>query len=440
MCVILHIMTQTVAARPGGARRGALAIVGGTAAGQAVVFLAAPLLSRLYPPEVFGPFAVINAVVLPFATFATMRLDLAVPVPDADEDADGLVTLGLRAAATVTLTGVLVALVAGGSIARLVGVPAGQERLLVWIPVVGGLMAAFTLLNQAAIRARLYGAIARRNLLQSLGVTVAQVGLGLLGWTAHGLAAGLALGQLLGVVSLAASLRAHGAWPLRHRPGPGLLRRYRSFPLVMMPSGVVNALGVQAPVVLVSAFYSATVAGWLGMAQRVLAMPISLIGLALAQVYLGEFGAARRAGSTRLERIFLRTSAQLAAVGLALAAVLAVAGPWLFATFLGARWEHSGEYTRALAVGLAAQMVASPLSQTLIVMGHQMQQAVWDVSRLALVVAAVVLAHAAGLNGTETMWVIGLTSFATYLAAWLLSWRAIRSSHDRSQPNPAPTA
>lgn len=283
------------------------------------------------------------------------------------------------------------------------------------------------MLNQYAVRHRAYGAIGRRNVLMAVAVVVLQVTAGLVGAGPHGLAAGLAGGQLVGVLSLWHSLRQHlGAGPAPDRAERSVtLRQYRTYPLLMAPTGVVNVLGLTGPLLLVAALFGQAVSGWLGMTQRVLTLPVALVGLALAQVYLGEFSAARREGRQDLERLFKRTSMRLGAAGLGMAALIAVAAPITFPLVLGEQWERSGTYAVPLAAAMGLQMLASPLSQTVIVMGHPTWQAAWDVSRLLLSIGAVYGGHALGWDDVQTIQLLSAVMSVSYAFSWLLSRAAL---------------
>ncbi|WP_404384445.1 lipopolysaccharide biosynthesis protein [Knoellia locipacati] len=408
------------------ARKGFLAIAGASGAAQLVGLAGMPVISRLFSPEEFGPFAVVNAAVLPAAALASLRLELAIPLPD-EGQARALVSLGLRASAWFGLVGTVIAgLVVTGAGAW---TDDGWWSLLPWVPVVAGLMGAFAVLNQYAVRHRAYGAIGRRNVLMAVAVVSLQVTAGLLDAGPHGLAAGLAGGQLVGVLSLRHSLRGQ----LRAVSAPTRAERaatlgsHRTYPLLMAPAGVVNVLGLTAPLLLVAAIFGQTVSGWLGMTQRVLTLPVALLGLALAQVYLGEFSAARREGGRDLERLFLRTSMRLGLAALAMVLVVGLASPIAFPLVLGEQWERSGTYGVALAAAMGVQMVASPLSQTVIVMGYPALQAMWDVLRLVACGGAVLVSHRLGLEDVATVGVLGGTMCLTYVLSWLLSFWAVRS-------------
>ena len=70
----------------------------------------------------------------------------------------------------------------------------------------------------------------------------------------------------------------------------------------------------------------------------------------------------------------LNTEDQLALLGVcavALALVLVLAGPWLFAMVFGPSWREAGELARALSPYIGAHFVAAPLAVVTMAWGAQ---------------------------------------------------------------------
>jgi O-antigen/teichoic acid export membrane protein len=419
--------------------KGMAVILGGTAGGQLLALVAAPVLSRVYSPADFGIFTIVSAIALTVGSSSALRFELAVPLPAEERDAHSLVTLGLLSAAATAVGGTLVVALAGGWLSRRFDQPALMPWLW-FVPVTGAVMGVYLVLSQLAVRKRRYGAIGRRNLFQTTVLVLTQVGLGAAGLRPGGLVLGLGIGQLAGALSLfwGSGTRSEAAREGR-RPHRLLaaLSRYRRFPLVLSPSGLLNVLGLQLPVLLIAYFYGGEVAGWLGLSLRVLALPVTLVGAAAAQVYLGELVGDARDGGVRPAELFLSVSRKLAALGLLAAVVLLLAGPWLFSFVFGPAWVVSGQYAQALSLGLAAQLVASPLSQTLTAFERQYLQLAWDVSRLLVVTGSTAVCALTGGTALSTLWCFGLASCVTYAASWLLSLHTVRH---RRTPRPGPAA
>jgi len=419
-----------VSSRLSASRRGLITIVGGTALGQLVGLLGAPVLSRIYSPHDFGVFAIVLAMVTTIGTVAGSRFELAIPLPERESDAYSLVFLGLTSCALTAGVGTLVVAVAGDTIAG----SFAQEGLRPWLWLVSptaAIMGVYLVLNQLAIRRLRFGAIGRRNVVQSSGMTATQIVLGLANVRPGGMVLGMAAGQLLGAISLAfgSGLRGaaarEGRVPRRARE---VARRYRRFPLFLAPSGLLNVLGMQLPVVLLAYFYGTAVAGWMGLTQRVLAVPVTLVGTAIAQVFLAQLARSKRSDLASVTSIFGRASRSLLAVGAFVGLVFLVGGPQIFALVFGPDWEISGKFAQAMSLGLIAQFVAAPLSQTLIVYERQTLQLSWDTARLLLVSTAIVVCFVTGGSALTAVWALGLTSAVSYLLSWLLSRRVVRES------------
>ncbi|GIJ22537.1 teichoic acid transporter [Micromonospora lutea] len=422
-----------------------MSIAAGSAGGQLLLLLAAPVLARMYSPADFGVFAVLGTLATTLGAVASGRFELAVPLPERDHEAHDLVAVGLVTALGTALAGTVVLMVARGEIAALFDQPALSSWL--WLtPWTAAAIAAVQVLNQLAIRYRRYPAIGRRNFLQAGATLLTQLGAGLVGLRSGGLALGLGVGQAVGALSLLPGMRrrrADGEPGSRHRNLWRTALRHRRFPLLLAPSGLLNVLGLQLPVLLIAYYYGGAVAGWFGFTQRVLAIPVGLLGLAVAQVYLAELSRAARTGGGQAAALFLQASRQLGMAAAAGALLIAFAAPPAFTRVFGPEWSTSGTYVQALAVFTAAQLVGSPLSQTLIVFGRQGLQLAWDVGRLLLVAAAVAFTARSGGSALAAVWAFGLSAAVAYGASWLLSFHVVTSARGLGsprEPEPAPPA
>lgn len=410
------------------AHRGMAVILGGTAGGQLLALILAPVLSRVYSPSDFGIFTVISAIVLTVGTCSALRFELGVPIAVDDQEAHSLAALGAIAASGTALIGTFIVALAGRDLAQWFALP-GLMPWLWLVPSTAAVLGVYLLFNQLAVRHRRYGAIGRRNLLQTIVLMTTQVGLGASGFRPGGLVMGLGLGHAAGAISLlwGSGIRSEaarrGRQPKRLRAA---LSKHRRLPLVSAPSGLVNVMGLQVPVLLIAYVYGDEVTGWLGLSQRVLALPVSLFGAAAAQVYLGELMSTTRGGGGGSLALFMKATRRLAALGLGIAIVLLIAGPEVFGLVFGTQWVISGQYAQALSLGLAAQLVAAPLAQTLTAFGRYYLQLAWDLARLVVLTGVTGICAWSGGSALASMWCLGLASAVLYLGSWLLSRRTLR--------------
>lgn len=408
-------------------KRALMLVVGGTAGAQLITVIASPVLTRLYSPEDFGAFTAFVAAAAVIAVIAAARLELAIPVVAEDEVRDVVWTGASVILVVAGICAVLVA-VAGDSIAQRLDVP---RQVAWWLPLAVAALAAATMLNQLAVRRRQYHRYAVRKVVQAVATVGIQAACGW--WLAgrSGLVMGYAIGQTIVVMSL---IRGTIITPLRFpdqfRAIHGTLRTHWRYPVVLAPSGMVNTLGTQAPVFLILGLYGPLVAGFYGLAQRVLAAPVALLGTSVAQVYLGELSTLARDDHKRVWPSFVKASRALWGASLVLGLVVLAVAPIVFGPVFGSEWETSGRYAQALCIGIMGQLAASPLSQTLILAGMFRTQLLWDTVRMLASSSAVIFPAIAGWTAGQMVIMLGLAQALLYVWLWSLCRVAARRISD----------
>ena len=403
-------------------------ISGATVLAQGIGLVASPVMTRLYSPEEYGAFFIVNSIGLALSAGLALRLEQAVPLPKDEDEVRNLVVVALGATAGLSLLTLLASVVWGGSVENLVGMPGQSGGLLLVAPMAAS-FALFAVLNAVAIREGRFVAIARRHLVLASLTVALQVGAGVFGAGLMGLClatvvaqVGAALSMVIGSPFMAKGLRRS------RRSIRRTLGRFRHFPLVLAPAGWLNSLGANAPLVAVGAIFSSEVAGWFGLTLRVVAVPATFVGSAIANVYVSELARRHREGAATQMHLFYRVSKNLFWAGLAFGSVLALVAPSVFTFVFGPEWAPTGDMTRAYAIAAVAQMVASPVSGTLTVHEHVYQQIAWDASRLSATVGSVWLAWAAGASPLEAIWVLSGATALLYAINWEMCRRSVLHS------------
>lgn len=389
---------------------------------NAVTFGATAVMTRLYSPTEFGTFSVLLALVMGMSAVAAVRLEVAVPLPTEEGEARAVLRVGFLAVAAVTITLLLSTFIIPPLWAA---VPADGQPWLWAIPVLLVPVGTFQLLNAWALRHGRFVAIARRTILQAGATAAIQVVAGLVGLGNGGLVWGYFAGQAAGALSLLVGSGLRSKTTDQRVSSGYALRRYRRFPLILAPAGLLNSFGLNAPVLLVGNLYGAQAAGFFGLAARVLAVPTVLVAQATAQVFTSELAQLKRNAEPGALELFHRTSRNLAIAGTAVAVIIATTGPIAFEVVFGSDWEAAGHLARALAVMIGVQIVGYPVSQALIVYERSALQLCWDASRLAAVAATFVGMHQHGSTLTESALAYSGVMTAFYAISWLLCRRTI---------------
>lgn len=404
-------------------------LAGGTAIGQVITVLVSPILTRLYFPEDFGVLGVYSSILGIITVIASLRYEHALPLPEDDETAANI--LALCFLLLLGMTGFIALFVygLGDQIGTWTNVPA-LERYL-WLVPLGMLgTGIYQILNYWAIRKRDFSRIAWTRMSRGLGRAAIQVGVGFLHPGPLGLLVGHLAGETAGSVSLGLAVWNRDRDSLRILSLYGICKagsRYKRFPLFSSWAGLLDALGLQAPQILLAAFYGAEVAGWFALGQRVVAAPLNIVVDSVAQVYFGETARLPKDDPKTMKRLFLKLTGQLALVGGVPTVAICALAPWLFTVVFGLGWEMAGRYVQIMGLMFAVRFAIVPLSHTLNVLERQDLHLYWEGTRLVLVVGGLLLGKALGISHIEAVMVYSLTMLSAYIALWGLAWHALKT-------------
>ena len=179
--------------------RGVAVLVSGTVGAQALMVLAAPLLTRLYTPQDFGLLAVFVGLLSIVAVTASLRYELAIPLPSDEREAAALLVLSLSSVLVVAALSAIPVFFYRNAIAGLLNTPALADYLDL-VPLGTLFVGAFNVLNVWAIRVKAFTPLAKTKFSQSVAAVGIQVGGASLGPVA--LLLGQVAGQAAGSLSL----------------------------------------------------------------------------------------------------------------------------------------------------------------------------------------------------------------------------------------------
>lgn len=352
--------------------RNVLTLMTGTTLAQSIPIAAMPLLTRLYSPEDFGVLALYLSLSGIIAVVVTGRYEVAVMLPEKDEDAASLVILSLCIAAVIGLILFLVVFLFNEDIQSFLN----NEDIGVWLylmPLTVFIVGGWQALNYWNNRAKNFKRLAYSRVTQGGGMTLAQFLLSAMG------AGGLVLGHLIGQVGGVLVFLAR-TW----REDRGVLSKvtwarvmanakgYSKFPKYSTVGALLNNLGTQMPVLMLSKFRDGHTVGVFSLTFRALNLPMSLIATSFAQVLFQRFVALERECPERLAPFVLKLFFGLLVLTIPLVAVIWLFGPELFAFIFGEEWRSAGEFAKVIVLAVAIRFAVSPLS-TVLAMDHNVK-------------------------------------------------------------------
>jgi O-antigen/teichoic acid export membrane protein len=351
-----------------------------------------------------------------------LRFDIAIALPEKDEDALTLMVLAIGISAFVSLTLLMIVLLTPSAIADLLQQPVLSGYLWL-IPITILLFSGSSALQMWCIRQKQFNLISSSRIGQSAGSSGLQIIAGLLKFGPGGLLFGQTINAAVACVIFGHSLLRDSTRRLIIRNTSWqsirtLYKTYDHFPKYSTWEALCNTASIQLPILVIAAKAVPEEAGYLMMATYVMQAPTALIGAAVGQVYLSNAAIKHRSGELRA--FTLEVLYGLMKTGIAPLVLIGVLAPFLFGWIFGESWDRAGILVLWMTPWFIMQFLCAPISMCLHVSGHQkaalLLQVFGVVFRLGIVGAA---CFAAPMIASESYAVTGFVFYAVYLATVL---------------------
>lgn len=387
-----------------------LYLVFGGSVGQATLALATPILTRLYDPELFGAFAQFVSVVGVLAVIASFRYEWLIAKQHTSSGA--YVTLSL--CFLVLLLSVILVSFASLIIA-LTGVnnEIVDLELVTLIPIALFFVSSFQILTFYQVKKGSFRVIALSKATQGITNALVSIALGLFIGYSYGLVVGFVSGYAIASIILTYNVRLLGKVSFK-RMGVKAING-RDFPKYSAPSSLVNSLGVEAPVLLLASLYDLRVAGYYAVINRLIITPLGLLSRSWNQVYIKSLSdtlALQQCGCVL--SLFKKNVFKLFALYTPILLIVAIFSFYFLDIILGDEWSDASYLILILMPSYLFYFIASPLSQTLPIMGYQKVQLVWDLIRLALVAFSFVFPYLMGMDWWNAILIYSILNATSY--------------------------
>jgi O-antigen/teichoic acid export membrane protein len=197
-------------------------------------------------------------------------------------------------------------------------------------------------------------------------------------------------------------------------------------PRVLVPSILVNTFSLQIPTLLILGMYGAKTAGVFAVAQRVVGLPMRLLGATFAQTFLTEISHRNRTNPSGVSPFFRKGLAWLTFGAVLLTVVTTFMPRTVYLHLFGDGWGDVRDIARWVGIAAGAQFVGSPLAQTLIALNAQRTMLAWDLTRLAIVLIAFRGAYVIGLDPVHAIGAYAIGAGIAYLLLIVVCYRKIR--------------
>lgn len=355
----------------GGFLKAVSVLVGGTAFAQLIGLICLPILTRLYTPEDFSLFAVYTSLLMILSVASCLRFEIAIPIPQDDEEAIYLVVLALISNIIISIFICLIIWLFHSQIILLLKQPAFSN--FIWLVPIGVFFSGiYNTLQYWVTRQKKFTIIAKTRMVQSVSGVSLQIAMGIMGFSTLGLIVGQIVKVSAGIRLLAINFWNEGFRSIQNIQLYKLKQVFKKndkFPKYSMLDSLANTAGIQLPIIIIAALSLGAEAGYLMFAMQLLGIPMQFIGGAISQVYLShapehfEYGDIRAFTINILEKLFKFSFCLLIFIG--------VVSPVIVGHIFGSQWNSAGLIISWLIPWFIFQLISSPISMIMHIANKQ---------------------------------------------------------------------
>lgn len=358
-------------------RRNLFVLMGGMAIAQAIPILFSPILTRLFTPIEFGYFATFMAVSSFLTVVMSGKYELAILLPQRDQEAINLVSLSIIIAFLVTIFSSISLYIFSKPFSDIFRI-SEIETILWLVPLVSLLATIYLLFNEWSIRKNNFKILSRNKVSNTSGITIFSL-------LFNSLTFGLILGQFFGQI-FAVSLSVFRVF----KEDRGLFKyislnkmrffafKYFNFAKFNLPGQLINTIGGQLPVLFISFKFGAAYVGFYALTDRVLGVPLSFLGNSFRDVFKQKAVSDFKELGNCLA-IYKKTTLTLIYISIVPFVFLFFFAPQLFSLAFGDKWFVSGEFTQVLCIMYLLSFISMPTSWVFVIAEKQKLDLLWQV-------------------------------------------------------------
>jgi O-antigen/teichoic acid export membrane protein len=402
-------------------------IATGTAGTQAITIAFAPIITRLYGPEVLGLYGAFTSIVAVFTTIVTLSYPIAIVLPKEDSDAKGIILLSVYLSLCITTFTSLILWLGGDWFVEILGLQAITAFVFL-IPLMMLFSAWQQIVQRWLMRKKQFKLMAKIAVAQTLIVNSAKTGIGWFNPAIMTLLIITILGSLLHTVMLLFSIKRPSkrkyVWQSQE-PMWVIAKRYYDFPLYRTPQGFINVASQSLPVLMFASFFGPVAAGLYALGKIVMEVPSTLIGQSVGDAFYPRITEAVHNGED-ITRLIIKATLALVVIGFLPFLLVVVFGPSLFGFAFGSEWVMAGEYARWLAPMLFFNLINKPSVASIPALGLQKGLLIYELFSTGTKLLAIYIGFVIFANDKIAIIMFSIFGMLAYI--FLIAWVIISST------------
>jgi O-antigen/teichoic acid export membrane protein len=187
--------------------------------------------------------------------------------------------------------------------------------------------------------------MAINKIIKNAGISTINLGIGLSGIKKTGLILGQILGDIIAAFILCKKFcKSNQIFKkIDLKEYKKLVKEYKKFPLLTLPTQLLNNLSAQLPVMLISMWYSSSLTGYYFFSLKILSIPMAFIGTSVSQTFFQKFNEIKDNKTIHPKVFILKIWSILFLIGIIPLSLIFFFGVDIFSFVFGNEWSKAGQ-------------------------------------------------------------------------------------------------
>lgn len=366
----------------------------GSSIAQIIPLLATIVLTRIFTKDQFGIFFIYSSLGMVLSMVISLKLELAIVLPKKREDSSILFITSLIITLTLSIVILFFIITFFNPITSLLG-EKSIGNLLYILPLSLLSLGIISNCNYWFNSNDQYKNISIAKIVKSTTSSISQILLGIFIIFNNGLVFGLIIGHFFSAFyslfkSFKNQLLNFREFTLKR--AFELVTKYKSIPIFNTSIAVSNTLSNHLPIFLLTFYYGLEMTAFYGLANRIIATPMGLIGQSVGQVFYKNIAEKYNQG-INLRKTVVKTYIKLAKYAIIPFLLFFIIAPYFFSLVFGSEWRMAGNFSQILIPWLFLMFLNSPISYIFTVLNKQKQFLIYDILLLITRFLALYIGH-----------------------------------------------
>ena len=408
-------------------------LMAGTLIGQALVFVLAPFITRLFTPEDFTLLEQYTMIITVLSVVVTGKYEFAIMHPKEQNDARHIAGLALK----VALYSCVVLAILILFLAKDISYWLMNESIAIYlwtIPIVLFFTAVFNVFNYWFSRLKQYKIAANSKVLSAVSSEPIKIATGFGGWGPSGLIFSTVIGSIAaGTYAFWKFLKSEpeGLKNLSAERMKALAVLHKDYPMFSIWGSILNRLAQWAHVGIFTLYYGLVAVGFMALCRRIFMAPLNVVSNSYSQVFFQRISEIEDPKELRALYYKVLIRFLIAAAGMIFIVQMLPANTMGF--IFGEAWGNSFMYLKYLIFWFALNFVTSSLAFITYRIKMQRVGLFLDALHFVLAILAVYLAHSWGMNELEATKILVISKFIYFsfniLVVLFYMERYVRKNH-----------